>query len=108
MHGKIVKGIAGFYYVHAGEQVYECNARGLFRKDKIKPLVGDNVLFDEGLITDIDDRKNRATPGKEKDMFAVRFSLSQKKNMELKSSYYYLDRHSARSYKAKKNLCAIS
>ncbi|MBP5305950.1 MAG: ribosome small subunit-dependent GTPase A [Lachnospiraceae bacterium] len=58
MHGKIVKGIAGFYYVHAGEQVYECKARGLFRKDKIKPLVGDNVLFDEGLITDIDDRKN--------------------------------------------------
>jgi len=58
MHGKIVKGIAGFYYVHAGEQVYECKARGLFRKDGIKPLVGDNVLFDEGLITDIDDRKN--------------------------------------------------
>ncbi len=58
MHGKIVKGIAGFYYVHAGEQVYECKARGLFRKDGIKPLVGDNVLFDEGLITDIDDRMN--------------------------------------------------
>ncbi len=50
MQGKIVKGIAGFYYVHAyGENregaVYECKARGVFRKDNVKPLVGDNVEF---------------------------------------------------------------
>lgn len=44
MQGKIVKGIAGFYYVHtAGGGVYECKAKGIFRKDKKKPLVGDNV-----------------------------------------------------------------
>ena len=44
MNGKIVKGIAGFYYVHVVESgVYECKAKGIFRKDKIKPLVGDNV-----------------------------------------------------------------
>ena len=44
MNGKIVKGIAGFYYVHVvGSGVYECKAKGIFRKDKIKPLVGDNV-----------------------------------------------------------------
>lgn len=44
MQGKIVKGIAGFYYVHVVESgVYECKAKGTFRKDKIKPLVGDNV-----------------------------------------------------------------
>ncbi len=44
MHGKIVKGIAGFYYVHVIESgVYECKAKGIFRKEKIKPLVGDNV-----------------------------------------------------------------
>ena len=44
MQGKIVKGIAGFYYVHVVESgVYECKAKGVFRKDKIKPLVGDNV-----------------------------------------------------------------
>lgn len=44
MQGKIVKGIAGFYYVHVVESgVYECKARGIFRKEKVKPLVGDNV-----------------------------------------------------------------
>lgn len=44
MQGKIVKGIAGFYYVHVVESgVYECKAKGIFRKEKMKPLVGDNV-----------------------------------------------------------------
>ena len=45
MTGK--KGIAGFYYVHDGvSKVYERKAKGVFRKWKIKPLVGDNVEFD--------------------------------------------------------------
>ena len=36
MQGKIIKGIAGFYYVHiAGKGVYECKAKGIFRKNKI-------------------------------------------------------------------------
>lgn len=44
MQGKIIKGIGGFYYVHAQDgSVYECRAKGIFRKEKIKPLVGDNV-----------------------------------------------------------------
>lgn len=44
LQGKIVKGIAGFYYVHVpGDSVFECKAKGIFRKDKVKPLVGDNV-----------------------------------------------------------------
>ena len=44
MQGKIVKGIAGFYYVHAKDQnIYECKAKGIFRKENIKPLVGDDV-----------------------------------------------------------------
>ena len=44
MTGKIIKGIAGFYYVHVENQgIYECKAKGIFRKDGIKPLVGDNV-----------------------------------------------------------------
>lgn len=39
-----MKGIAGFYYVHVAEAgLYECKAKGLFRKQKIKPLVGDDV-----------------------------------------------------------------
>ena len=44
MQGKIVKGIAGFYYIHVAESgVYECKAKGVFRREKIRPLVGDNV-----------------------------------------------------------------
>ena len=44
MQGKIVKGISGFYYVHVGEPgIYECKAKGAFRNQKIKPLVGDDV-----------------------------------------------------------------
>ena len=47
MQGKIVKGIAGFYYVHVAESgVYECKAKGIFRKEKKKPLVGDDVKIE--------------------------------------------------------------
>lgn len=47
MQGKIIRGIAGFYYVHVPENgVYECKAKGIFRRDKKKPLVGDDVLVD--------------------------------------------------------------
>ncbi len=66
MQGKIVKGIAGFYYVHVVEfGLYECKAKGIFRKDKTKPLVGDNVEIDvldeaekKGNITEIHERQN--------------------------------------------------
>lgn len=47
MQGKIIKGIAGFYYIHVVEfGVYECKAKGAFRKEKVKLLVGDNVEID--------------------------------------------------------------
>lgn len=50
MQGKIIKGIAGFYYVHISKKgIYECKAKGIFRKENIKPLVGDNVEIE---ITD--------------------------------------------------------
>lgn len=66
MVGKIVKGIAGFYYVHVVDAgVYECKAKGIFRNRKIKPLVGDNVSIDvldedekKGNIIDISPRTN--------------------------------------------------
>lgn len=66
MQGKIIKGIAGFYYVHiVGAGIYECKAKGIFRKEKIKPLVGDNVEIDiiseeekTGNISSIMERKN--------------------------------------------------
>lgn len=42
--GKITKGIAGFYYVYVPEKgMFECKAKGIFRKDNVKPLVGDDV-----------------------------------------------------------------
>ena len=73
MQGKIIKGIAGFYYVHiAGKGVYECKAKGIFRKNKIKPLVGDDVVIDildeekrEGNIRDILARSEERRVGKE-------------------------------------------
>ena len=66
MTGKIIKGIAGFYYVHTGRSgLYECKARGAFRNQKIKPLVGDEVRLDiidaaekKGNITEILPRRN--------------------------------------------------
>ena len=66
MTGKIVKGIAGFYYVHTEEYgVLECKAKGVFRNRSIKPLVGDDVsveLLDQesltGNIIEVLPRKN--------------------------------------------------
>lgn len=47
MQGKIIKGIAGFYYVHVPDSgIYECKAKGVFRRDNKKPLVGDDCLVD--------------------------------------------------------------
>ena len=46
MRGRIIKGIAGFYYVRCGDRMYECKAKGVFRKDNQKPLVGDRVEMD--------------------------------------------------------------
>lgn len=43
MKGKIIRGIGGFYYIHTGTEVYECKAKGIFRKDNIRPLPGDFV-----------------------------------------------------------------
>ncbi len=66
MTGKIIKGIAGFYYVHDGvSRVYECRAKGIFRNRRIRPLTGDNVEFEildaseqTGNITEILPRSN--------------------------------------------------
>jgi ribosome biogenesis GTPase len=47
MEGRIVKGIAGFYYVYIEEKgLYECKAKGIFRNQRKKPLVGDRVQID--------------------------------------------------------------
>ncbi|CCQ96062.1 putative ribosome biogenesis GTPase RsgA [[Clostridium] ultunense Esp] len=65
LEGIIIKGIGGFYYVKTGEGIYECRARGVFREDKITPLIGDNVLIriseedNTGYIEKIMERKSQ-------------------------------------------------
>lgn len=67
LEGIITKGIGGFYYVKVGKTTYECRARGLFRKQKITPQVGDRVLIraDEhdktGYVEEIFDRTTELT-----------------------------------------------
>ena len=62
LDGIIIKGIGGFYYVEAAGEIYECKARGVFRKSGIKPLAGDRVTISinenaENTIDEICDRK---------------------------------------------------
>lgn len=61
--GIIIKGIGGFYYVEVAETVYECKARGVFRKQNITPTVGDRCVIEVpetgfASITEIKPRKN--------------------------------------------------
>lgn len=62
-HGKIVKALSGFYYVQDNERLIQCRGRGVFRKNKITPLVGDEVEYQaendlEGYILEVFERKN--------------------------------------------------
>lgn len=62
--GLILKGIGGFYYVETSDGVYECKAKGKFRKEKITPLAGDKVIvnIEESGYNTIDEilpRKNK-------------------------------------------------
>lgn len=60
--GVIVKGIGGFYYIKCDGEIYECKARGKFRKDSLVPTVGDvvdiSVKNGKGSIEKIHERKN--------------------------------------------------
>lgn len=61
--GTIIKALSGFYYVRDGDRRVRCRARGVFRKRKIVPLVGDHVTYEaekitEGYILSIGERKN--------------------------------------------------
>ena len=61
--GKIVKALSGFYYVFSDNKVIQCRSRGVFRKNKVNPLVGDEVIFQaennlEGYILEVKERKN--------------------------------------------------
>ena len=61
--GQIVKALSGFYYVESQGKIFQCRARGKFRKNDQKPLVGDYCEFsiennNEGYILTLLDRKN--------------------------------------------------
>ena len=61
--GKIIKALSGFYYVADDDQIIQCRGRGVFRKQKITPLVGDMVVYQaenptDGYIMEIKDRRN--------------------------------------------------
>lgn len=61
--GQIIKALSGFYYVESAHQVFQCKARGKFRKNDQKPLVGDYCEFsiengNEGYIFKLLERKN--------------------------------------------------
>jgi ribosome biogenesis GTPase len=69
VRGTIVKAISGFYYVRirgrspCEDRVYSCRARGVFKKEGVSPLVGDEVNIDvlddeDGFVTDILPRRN--------------------------------------------------
>ena len=51
--GKIIKALSGFYYVLVRNIIIQCRGRGVFRKNKITPLVGDYVVFQQKMIRGI-------------------------------------------------------
>jgi len=58
MVGTIIKSIGGLYSVKSSDSIFECKARGVFRKDNISPVVGDVVEVSNGVISKILPRKN--------------------------------------------------
>ncbi|MEI8215478.1 MAG: ribosome small subunit-dependent GTPase A [Eubacteriales bacterium] len=63
--GTIIKGIGGFYYIKTEHGIFECKGRGLFRKEKLIPFVGDHILLEpdslddyKGTIVEILPRRN--------------------------------------------------
>ena len=76
--GKIVKALSGFYYVFSDNKVIQCRSRGVFRKNKINPLVGDEVVFQaendlEGYILEVKERKNEPRHGRQLQMLIKPF-----------------------------------
>ncbi len=69
MEGRIVKAVAGFYYVHDGDAAYECRARGIFRKNGIKPLVGDVAEVE---VLDAENRTGNLIGIKDRENFLIR------------------------------------
>lgn len=61
--GLVTKSIGGLYLTETPVGIFECKARGIFRKRNISPAVGDRVTLDDvngekAVISDILERKN--------------------------------------------------
>ena len=103
--GRIIKGIAGFYYVDDGKDVYECKARGLFRKARVKPLPGDLVRFSVtpdtdilgGYVEELLPRKNsmiRPEAANVDQVFLVFAAKEPAPNMDMLNRYLLMCEHS--------------
>lgn len=100
MNGTIVKGIAGFYYVKTGEELYQCRARGVFKKEGVTPAVGDEVIFepgrgeeDDGVVAEILPRKNRfiRPPIANVDCFAIVMAAAHPKpNLAVADKFFIM------------------
>ncbi|WP_026476446.1 ribosome small subunit-dependent GTPase A [Alkaliphilus transvaalensis] len=71
--GRIIKGIGGFYYIDFHGSIYECKARGIFRKNKVIPMVGDYVVIS---VTDEDKRLGMIEEIKERQTELIRPPVS--------------------------------
>lgn len=95
LEGVIVKGIGGFYYVDTHKGVYECRARGIFREEKITPMIGDKVSIrlsqedNTGYIENIHDRKSQLLRPAVANITTVIIVMSIKKPT---LNYWLLDR----------------
>ena len=95
MQGRIVKGIAGFYYVDTEDGIFECRAKGIFRNQKVKPLVGDLVELEvlsqeekEGSVISILPRKSELIRPAVASELAASGSLSDHDETERDSDDY--------------------
>jgi len=83
--GVIIKGIGGYYYVESEGEIYTCRARGKFREEKLKPMIGDRVEFDpptqeqSGYLMRILPRKNtlRRPPVSNVDVLMITIAASK-------------------------------
>ncbi len=56
--GLILESLGGIYTVETSEGDIQCKARGIFRKDGLSPCAGDRCFVEDGVISEIEERKN--------------------------------------------------
>ena len=81
--GLILKGIGGFYYIDTENGVYECKARGVFRKNGITPTVGDFVTIK---IVDEENKKGNLEEILERRNILIRPAISNVDNFVIVAS----------------------